>query len=231
MPAPKAHMAHRDSKFQFDRRGVLFVLSSPSGAGKSTIARKLLEVEPGMGVSVSATTRPIRDGEQDGREYHFVTTEEFKARAANHEFLEWAHVFNYRYGTPRAPVKKMLAEGQDVLFDVDWQGAQQLFQLEGGDVVRVFIVPPSLTELEKRLRDRNTDSEEVIQYRMKRAERELSHWDGYDYVVVNDDLDACFEKVHTILQAEREKRSRKPGLIGFIRERQEEAIAMGLATR
>ena len=224
-------MAHRDSKFQFDRRGVLFVLSSPSGAGKSTIARKLLEVEPGMGVSVSATTRPMREGEQDGREYHFVSTEEFKARAANHEFLEWAHVFNYRYGTPRAPVKKMLAEGQDVLFDVDWQGAQQLFQLEGGDVVRVFIVPPSLTELEKRLRDRNTDSEEVIQYRMKRAERELSHWDGYDYVVVNDDLNACFEKVHTILQAEREKRSRKPGLIGFIRERQEEAVAMGLTTR
>ncbi|APR52649.1 guanylate kinase [Sphingomonas koreensis] len=224
-------MAHRDSKFEFDRRGVLFVLSSPSGAGKSTIARKLLEVEPGMGVSVSATTRPMREGEQDGREYHFVSTEEFKARAANHEFLEWAHVFNYRYGTPRAPVKKMLAEGQDVLFDVDWQGAQQLFQLEGGDVVRVFIVPPSLTELEKRLRDRNTDSEEVIQYRMKRAERELSHWDGYDYVVVNDDLNACFEKVHTILQAEREKRSRKPGLIGFIRERQEEAVAMGLTTR
>ncbi|WP_447726518.1 guanylate kinase [Sphingomonas koreensis] len=224
-------MAHRDSKFEFDRRGVLFVLSSPSGAGKSTIARKLLEAEPDMGISVSATTRPIRDGEQDGREYHFVTTEEFKVRAANHEFLEWAHVFNYRYGTPRAPVKKMLAEGQDVLFDVDWQGAQQLFQLEGGDVVRVFIVPPSLTELEKRLRDRNTDSEEVIQYRMKRAERELSHWDGYDYVVVNDDLDACFQKVHTILQAERDKRSRKPGLIGFIRERQEEAIAMGLATR
>ncbi len=224
-------MAHRDSKFEFDRRGVLFVLSSPSGAGKSTIARKLLEVEPGMGVSVSATTRPMREGEQDGREYHFVSTEEFKARAANHEFLEWAHVFNYRYGTPRAPVKKMLAEGQDVLFDVDWHGAQQLFQLEGGDVVRVFIVPPSLTELEKRLRDRNTDSEEVIQYRMKRAERELSHWDGYDYVVVNDDLNACFEKVHTILQAEREKRSRKPGLIGFIRERQEEAVAMGLTTR
>ncbi len=226
-----AGMAHRESKFEFDRRGVLFVLSSPSGAGKSTIARKLLEAEPGMGVSVSATTRPIREGEVDGREYHFVTTETFKAMAANHEFLEWAHVFNYRYGTPRAPVKKMLGEGQDVLFDVDWQGAQQLFQLEGGDVVRVFIVPPSLTELEKRLRERNTDSEDVIQYRMRRAERELSHWDGYDYVVVNDDLDACFEKVHTILQAEREKRSRKPGLIGFVRERQEEAVAMGLATR
>lgn len=231
MAAPMAVMAVRESGYDFDRRGVLFVLSSPSGAGKSTIARKLLEAEPSMGVSVSATTRPIREGEQDGREYHFLSTDAFKARVARHEFLEWAHVFNYRYGTPRAPVKAMLAAGQDVLFDVDWQGAQQLFQLEGGDVVRVFIVPPSLAELEKRLRDRATDSEEVIQYRMKRAERELSHWDGYDYVVVNDDLDDCYRKVHNILKAEREKRSRKPGLIGFIRERQEEAIAMGLAVR
>ena len=201
----------------FQRRGVLFVLSSPSGAGKSTIARKLLAAEPTLGMSVSATTRPMRPGEVDGKDYHFVDLEGFRAMVAGHEFLEWAHVFDHRYGTPRGPVEDMLARGQDVLFDIDWQGAQQLFQIAGGDVVRVFILPPSMEELERRLSSRGTDSAEVIERRMARAANEVSHWDGYDYVLVNDDVEECFACVHTILQAERLKRSRQTGLIGLIR--------------
>jgi len=201
----------------FQRRGVLFVLSSPSGAGKSTIARLLLEAEPDLAMSVSATTRPIRPGEVDGADYHFVDLERFRAMVANHEFLEWAHVFGHRYGTPRAQVDAMLAHGKDVLFDIDWQGAQQLFQIAGGDVVRVFILPPSMEELNERLIRRATDSADVIGARMQRAAAEVSHWDGYDYVLVNDDVDQCFRDVQTILAAERLKRSRQTGLIGFIR--------------
>ena len=202
----------------FRRRGVLFVLSSPSGAGKSTIARKLLADEPELAMSVSATTRSIRPGEVDGKDYHFVDLEEFRRMAAEDEFLEWAHVFGHRYGTPRAQVEEMLAAGKDVLFDIDWQGAQQLFQIAGGDVVRVFIFPPSMEELRSRLTNRNTDSAEVIDARMARAANEVSHWDGYDYVLVNDDVEECFAGVKTIVAAERLKRSRQTGLIGFIRK-------------
>jgi guanylate kinase len=202
----------------FKRRGVLFVLSSPSGAGKSTIAAKLLAADSGLQMSVSATTRPIRPGEVHGQHYHFVDLTRFREMVADHEFLEWAHVFGHRYGTPKAPVYEMLEAGRDVLFDIDWQGAQQLYQVHGSDIVRVFILPPSMAELERRLRGRATDSEEVIDARMARAKGEIAHWDGYDYVLVNDDADACFEKVRTILAAERMKRSRQTGLIGFIRK-------------
>jgi guanylate kinase len=209
LPADPHHMK---------RRGLLFVLSSPSGAGKSTIARMLLASEPELSLSVSATTRAIRKGEEDGRDYHFVSLEKFREMVANHEFLEWAHVFDQRYGTPRAPVDAMLSDGKDVLFDIDWQGAQQLHQIAGGDVVRVFILPPSMEELRRRLEGRGTDAQEIIERRMSRADAEISHWDGYDYVLVNDDVESCYAKVKTILAAERLKRSRQTGLIGFIRK-------------
>jgi guanylate kinase len=199
------------------RRGLMFVLSSPSGAGKSTIAGMLMSAEPSMRVSVSYTTRPIRPGEVDGRDYHFVDLDRFRRMVDNHEFLEWAHVFDHRYGTPKTDVFHMLGEGQDILFDIDWQGAQQLHQLAGGDVVRVFILPPSMTELRQRLERRATDSQAVIDARMSRASNEVSHWDGYDYVLVNDDVEQCFEYVKTIFAAERLRRSRQTGLIGLIR--------------
>jgi len=201
-----------------DHRGVLFVLSSPSGAGKSTIARMLLASDPDIAMSVSVTTRPPRPGEIDGEHYHFVDVARFKEMVADGELLEWAHVFDNRYGTPEKPVLEMLATGRDVLFDIDWQGAQQLFQKAGGDVVRVFILPPSVEELGRRLARRGTDEAEVIAGRMQRAASEISHWDGYDYVLINDDVDQCFEEVRTILNAERLRRSRQTGLIGFARK-------------
>ncbi len=210
-------LAHMASSLPFKRRGVLFILSSPSGAGKSTIARKLLAADGDLEMSVSATTRPIRPGEVDGVDYHFVSLDRFREMVSAGEFLEWAHVFGHRYGTPHTPVDKALSEGRDVLFDIDWQGAQQLFQQAGGDVARVFIFPPSITELERRLRARGTDAEEVIAARMERAAAEISHWDGYEYVLVNDDAQKCFEQVQTILNAERLRRSRQTSLIGFVR--------------
>ncbi|WP_157216743.1 guanylate kinase [Flavisphingomonas formosensis] len=199
------------------RRGVLLVLSSPSGAGKSTISRMLLKSDDGIEMSVSATTRPMRPGEVDGRDYHFVDTPRFEAMVAGGEFLEWAHVFDRRYGTPRAPVEAVLAQGRDVLFDIDWQGTQQLHAKMRDDLVRVFILPPSMEELARRLNARGTDSPEVIAGRMNRAAAEISHWAEYDYVLINDDAERCLAEVRSILAAERVRRARRTGLVDFVR--------------
>ncbi|MFA7594818.1 MAG: guanylate kinase [Novosphingobium sp.] len=200
------------------RRGLMFILSSPSGAGKTTIARKLLAGDGDLRMSVSVTTRPMRPGEIEGKDYIFVDRPTFERMAAEEAFLEWAEVFGNFYGTPKAQIKAGLKEGQDFLFDIDWQGTQQLYQRAEADVVRVFLLPPGIGELERRLSSRGTDSAEVIAGRMARARSEISHWDGYDYVVVNDDIDACFAKVRTILQAERMRRARQTGLVDFVRE-------------
>ncbi len=200
------------------RRGLMFILSSPSGTGKTTIAKKLLADDDNLALSVSATTRPMRKGEVDGRDYHFIDRAHFDAMVADDAFLEWAEVFGNCYGTPRGAVSDGLEAGRDYLFDVDWQGAQQLSQRAREDVVSVFLLPPSIAELEGRLRGRGTDNDAVIEGRMARARDEISHWDGYDYIVINDDLDACFERVRTILQAERLTRKRQTGLIEFTRE-------------
>ena len=200
------------------RRGLMLILSSPSGAGKTTIARKLLESDPDIAMSVSVTTRPMRPGEVDGKDYHFVDQAEFDRMVEANEFFEWAPVFGHCYGTPKAEIRAGLKRGQDYLFDIDWQGTQQLHQKAETDVVPVFILPPSLDELRRRLIGRNTDSPEVIAARMARAQAEISHWDGYDYVVVNDDVDACYAKVREILEAERVRRTRQTGLIDFVRK-------------
>jgi len=198
------------------RRGLLFVLSSPSGAGKSTIARMILEADDGIGLSVSATTRPIRPGEVDGEDYHFVTADAFEQMVKDGRFLEWANVFGHRYGTLKSEVIKQIENGRDVLLDIDWQGTQQLKQVDP-DIVRVFILPPSMEELERRLRTRKTDSDQVIASRMARAAAEISHWAEYDYVFINDNAEHCRKLVHTVLKAERLKATRRIFLHDFVR--------------
>jgi len=203
-----------------ERRGLMFVLSSPSGAGKTTLSRMLVAEIPALQMSVSATTRPMRPGEVEGRDYYFVDQKRFDAMVANGELLEWATVFGNRYGTPRGPVDASLAGGRDVLFDIDWQGTQQLRSRSPNDVVSVFILPPSATDLEKRLHTRAQDSEDVIRGRMKKAGDEMSHFDAYDYIVVNDNIGIAFESVKSILRAEQLKRERQVGLTEFVRNLQ-----------
>ena len=200
------------------RRGLLIVLSSPSGAGKSTIARMLLDADPEITMSVSVTTRPMRPGERDGVDYRFVSDAAFDAMIAANEFVEWATVFGHRYGTPKAPVKAALKDGRDILFDIDWQGARQLEPDFGEHLVTIFLLPPSMPELERRLRARGTDSDEVIGDRMRRAADEISHWAEYEYVLVNHDMAACLAEVRAIVGAERLKRSRQTNLMPFVRD-------------
>lgn len=199
------------------RRGLMLVLSSPSGAGKTTLTRRLLDQDGAIALSVSVTTRPKRPGEREGVDYFFVDDAEFARRLKRGEFLEHAKVFDHRYATPAKRVGEELAAGRDMLFDIDWQGTQQLRQRARDDLVSVFVLPPSIKELEKRLKTRAQDPPEVVARRMARASDEISHWAEYDYVVVNEDLDRCLEQVRSILNAERARRERQPGLLEFVR--------------
>jgi guanylate kinase len=209
-----------DPQHAIVRRGLMLVLSSPSGAGKTTLSRKLLKADPGVELSVSVTTRKQRPGEIDGRDYHFIAAARFETMIKHSELLEWAQVFGHRYGTPRGPVEAALAKGHDVLFDIDWQGTQQLREKADHDLVSVFVLPPSMPDLERRLRRRAQDSDEVIRTRMATAADEMSHWAEYDYVVINTDIDHAFTEVQTILAAERLKRERQTGLSDFVRRLQ-----------
>jgi len=198
------------------RRGIMLVMSSASGAGKTTLSRRLLAEDPQVTMSVSTTTRPPRPGEVDGRDYSFVTPERFRQMVDGEEFLEHAHVFDHDYGTPAAPVNAALKAGRDVLFDIDWQGAQQLKQNAPKDMVSIFILPPSVDELERRLRARAQDSEDVIKRRMAGAANEISHWAEYDYVVINEDMETALAEIRAIVTAERLKRERRLGLFEFV---------------
>ncbi len=198
------------------RRGLMLVISSPSGAGKSTIARNLLESDPHMSISVSVTTRKRRPSEIEGRHYFFKSIREFEGLRQTDALLEWAEVHGNFYGTPRDAVETAMSEGQDMLFDIDWQGAQQLQEKMGGDVVSIFILPPTMAELQSRLHRRAEDTEEVIATRLANSRSEIEHWLEYDYIVVNEDLDSAFASVKAIVEAERLRRDRRPGLFEFV---------------
>ena len=204
------------SPIRISRRGLMLVISSPSGAGKSTIARNLLAKDPELSISVSVTTRQRRHSEIEGQHYYFKTVREFEALRATDSLLEWAEVHGNYYGTPRDAVEAAMAEGRDMLFDIDWQGAQQLQEKMAGDVVSIFILPPSMAELQSRLHRRAEDSEEVIATRLANSRAEIEHWREYDYIVVNDDLDRAFSSVRSIIEAERLRRDRRPGLFEFV---------------
>jgi guanylate kinase len=200
------------------RRGLLFVMSSPSGAGKTTLSRKLLAADNNISMSVSVTTRKPRPGEVDGKDYHFITPAKFDAMVKAGELLEWATVFGNSYGTPKKPVEDALQAGRDVLFDIDWQGTQQLAQAMPEDLVRLFILPPTPDALRQRLINRAQDSSTVIAKRMAEAAHEISHWPEYDYVIINDAIEAAHTQVVAILTAERLRRRRQLGLTGFVRD-------------
>ena len=201
---------------EIKRRGLMLALSSPSGAGKTTLSRRLLESDPGIVMSVSATTRARRPNEVDGKDYHFVTPAKFEEMVKADAFFEHAMVFEHRYGTPKKPVTETLAAGGDVLFDIDWQGTQQLGEKARDDVFSVFILPPSHDELERRLKTRAQDSDDTVAKRMAKAGSEISHWPEYDYVVVNRDIDRALSQIKSILEAERARRTRLIGVGDFV---------------
>lgn len=215
-------MSDPDPDAALPRRGLMLVLSSPSGAGKTTLSRNLLQADGGISLSISVTTRPRRHSEVDGIHYRFVSVRQFETMRARDELLEWAEVHGNFYGTPAEPVERALAEGRDMLFDIDWQGAQQLARKARADIVSVFLLPPSARELRNRLERRAEDSAEVILRRLANARDELGHWDEYDYVIVNRDIEESLAELHAILRAERVRRERRPGLAGFVRTLQDD---------
>ncbi len=199
------------------RRGLMIVLSSPSGAGKTTMTRRLLAQDSAIAMSVSVTTRQPRPGERDGEDYYFITKEKFGELEADGQLLEHARVFDNYYGTPRGPVEEALSQGKDIVFDIDWQGAQQLAEASADDLVKIFILPPNMRELEQRLRSRAQDSDDVIARRMSKSEAEISHWAEYDYVLVNENIDRAMGELLSIVTAERMRRKRQPWLSGFVK--------------
>ncbi|ACS55500.1 guanylate kinase [Rhizobium johnstonii] len=216
----------KSSPVQIARRGLMLVISSPSGAGKSTIARTLLETDRQIGLSVSVTTRQRRPSEVEDVHYHFKSVREFERLRDSDALLEWAEVHGNFYGTPREPVEQAMGEGRDMLFDIDWQGAQQLQEKMSADVVSIFVLPPTMTELQSRLHRRAEDSEEVIQTRLANSRAEIAHWREYDYVIVNDDLNAALDAVQSIVKAERLRRDRRHGMFDFVRELLEETPSL-----